>query len=61
VARIITTKITAKIFKSPDYPNGKIEGLTLTKCHNQELHHLAMLEEVLIGNLETIFIILGIL
>jgi hypothetical protein len=54
-------KITAKIIKSPDYPNGKIEGLTLTKYHNQELHHLDMLEEVLIGNLETIFIILGIL
>jgi hypothetical protein len=43
------TKITAKIIKSPDYPNGKIEGLTLTKCPNQELHNLAMLEEVLIG------------
>jgi hypothetical protein len=28
---------------------GKIEGLTLTKCHNQELHNLDMLEEVLIG------------
>jgi hypothetical protein len=29
--------------------NGKIEGLTLTKYHDQELHNLAMLEEVLIG------------
>jgi hypothetical protein len=27
----------------------EIEGLTLTKCHDQEVHNLAMLEEVLIG------------
>jgi hypothetical protein len=37
------------LIKSLDYPNGKIEGLILTKCHDQELHNLAMLEEVLIG------------
>jgi hypothetical protein len=42
-------KITAKTIKVSGLSNGKIEGLTLTKCHNQELHNLAMLEEVLIG------------
>jgi hypothetical protein len=41
-------KITAKIITPPDYPNGKIEGLTLTKCHDQEVHNLAMLEEFII-------------
>jgi hypothetical protein len=57
VARIIITKITGKSLRFPDYPTGKIEGLTLikiegltlTKCHDQELHNLAMLEEVVIG------------
>jgi hypothetical protein len=49
MARIITTKITGKSLWFPDYPTGKIEGLTLTKCHDQELQNLSMLEEVLIG------------
>jgi hypothetical protein len=36
------------LIKSSDYPNGKIEGLILKKCYDQELQNLAMLEEVLI-------------
>jgi hypothetical protein len=43
------TKITGKSLSLHFYPDGKIESLTLTKCHDQELYNLAMLEEVLIG------------
>jgi hypothetical protein len=41
-------KITAKIVKVSRLSKQEIEGLTLTKCHDQRLHNLAMLEEVLI-------------
>jgi hypothetical protein len=42
-------KLPVKIIKSPLLSKRKIEGLTLTKFHDQGLHNLAMLEEVLIG------------
>jgi hypothetical protein len=42
-------KITANQLSLQIIQMGKIGGLILIKCHNKELHNLAMLEEVLTG------------
>jgi hypothetical protein len=41
-------KITAKIIKASTISIREKKALILAKCHDQELHELAMLEEVLI-------------